>query len=202
MAGRDNAYSRLVFWLKILLPLAALVILSVMFLIARTIDPSRAIPFAKVDVTQIARDARISEPTYAGVTEGGSAVTLTASEVRPNAEGKGHSLAKDPTLSYTSPSGNVASAQAQTGILDQPGNLATMTGDVKIDTSNGYHVRAPHMEATLDKTRMDATGGIRATAPMGRITADSLTITPDKLAQKDYVLVFTGNVRLLYSPRR
>ncbi|MDE3120206.1 MAG: hypothetical protein KGK00_00410 [Paracoccaceae bacterium] len=200
MAGHDNAYSRVVFWLKILLPLAALVILSVMFLVARTIDPSRAIPFAKVDVTKIAREARISEPTYSGVTEGGSSVKFTASEVRPDAQTKGRSLATDPTLSYTSPSGNTASARSKSGLVDQPGNLATMTGDVTIDTSNDYHVSAPHMEATLDKTRLEATGGIRAEAPMGRITADKLTITPDKTAQKDYVLVFTGNVSLLYNP--
>ncbi len=64
MATYDNTYSRVVAWLKVLLPVIALVLLSTMFLISRTIDPSRAIPFANVDVEGMVRDQRISAPAF------------------------------------------------------------------------------------------------------------------------------------------
>ncbi|MBL9052753.1 MAG: hypothetical protein JNN02_03385, partial [Tabrizicola sp.] len=49
MAGTD-AHTRVVTWLKVLLPLAALAILSTLFLLADQINPDDALPFAEVDV--------------------------------------------------------------------------------------------------------------------------------------------------------
>ena len=75
---RGDTHSRLVGWLKLALPLAALVILSTLFLIADRIDPEAAIPYANVDVEDLARDPRMTTPSYAGLTSDGSALTLTA----------------------------------------------------------------------------------------------------------------------------
>lgn len=200
MAGYDNSYSRLIFWLKILLPLAALAILSTMFLVARTIDPSRAIPFAKVDVNKIAREARISEPNFAGVTQDGTAVTLTATEARPDPKSGNRTVATNPNLRFATPSGAVITAQAKTGEIDKPANLARMQGAVKIGTSSGYHATAALLSAALDKTRLEATGAIEARGPLGTITSDRLLVTQGKPGSKAYVLVFTGNVKLVYSP--
>ena len=49
-ARHDNLHSRLVYWLKITLPLVALMILSSVFLLSRSIRPEDAIPFAEVDI--------------------------------------------------------------------------------------------------------------------------------------------------------
>ncbi len=59
MATYDNTYSRVVAWLKILLPLLALAILSTLFLVARTIDPAQNIPYADVDIDEL--DARTAD---------------------------------------------------------------------------------------------------------------------------------------------
>ena len=51
-----NTYSTVVSWAKIILPLVALGLLSTLFLFSRTPDPNRAIPFAAVDVEELARE--------------------------------------------------------------------------------------------------------------------------------------------------
>jgi lipopolysaccharide export system protein LptC len=200
MAGRDNAYSRLVFWLKILLPLAALAILSTMFLVARTIDPSRAIPYAKVDVKSLARQPRITGPHYSSVTSDGSSLRISAAEARPEPLHPGRASATKVVATLTTPAGNTAVLRAQRGRIDMPGKLVSFDGKARVDTSDDYHVVAPHMEAALDKTRIEATGGVTATAPFGRITARRMKLTPDPAAPGSYDLVFNGGVKLVYDP--
>jgi lipopolysaccharide export system protein LptC len=84
-AGHENLHSRVVAWLKIILPLTALGILSTLFLFSRTIDPSDAIPYATVDVEERAREPRVTAPAYAGVTSDGARLSMTAAEARPGA---------------------------------------------------------------------------------------------------------------------
>lgn len=200
MAARDNAYSRLVFWLKILLPLAALAILSTMFLVAHTIDPSRAIPFAKVDVTRLARDSQVTEPHYTGVTSNGSSLSLTAETVVPRALSPGQADATKPTGKLVAPNGSTAMLRAETGAIDTPGNRVAFDGDVHVDTSQDYHATAPHMQAKLDSSELLATGGVTVTAPFGHITAPEMRMTADPAAPGSYVVVFNGGVKLIYLP--
>ena len=67
--GRDNLYSRLIAWLKVLLPLAALGIVAALFLTSRTIDPTAALTGAGIDVRELARDMRVRNPDYNTMTE-------------------------------------------------------------------------------------------------------------------------------------
>lgn len=200
MGGRDNAYSRLVYWLKILLPLAALAILSTMFLVAHTIDPSRAIPFAKVDVNALARDSRITNPSYSGVTADGSAVSVTAAVARPFPDQPGRATATDLTARIDSPGGSFATMRSATGVIDSPANRISLTGDVQLDTSTDYHIRAANLTAALNETRVEATGGVTANGPMVTLSANGMTLTPDAKNKTDYVLVFNGDVKLVYQP--
>ena len=83
ISGNDT-HSRMVFLLKVILPLAALAILSTLFLISRTIDPSAAIPYATVDVADRIREPRMTAPAYAGVTADGASLTVTADQASPD----------------------------------------------------------------------------------------------------------------------
>ena len=85
--ARADRHTRVVGWLKVALPPAALAILSTLFLVARRIDPEAALPYAEVDVEDLAREPRMTAPTYAGLTSDGAALTLSAKEARPVAEG-------------------------------------------------------------------------------------------------------------------
>ena len=94
MTRHDNLHSTVVAWLKVALPLLVLAILSTLFLVSRTIDPSDAIPFAEVDIQDRVREPRLTNPTWAGVTDDGAALTIAASEARPEQkDGTGASAA-------------------------------------------------------------------------------------------------------------
>ena len=107
MAGRAafDGWSRLVSWLKILLPLVALALLSTLFLVSNRINPEDAIPYAEVDVAERLREPRMTAPTYAGTTTDGSSLVVSAAEARPESEGVSGARAQDVVGKLTTPDG-------------------------------------------------------------------------------------------------
>ena len=75
--------TRTVRWLRVLLPLLALAMLSTLFLFSRGSDGESQIPYADVDAEAMARDPRLVAPEYAGVTPDGAQLTLRATEAAP-----------------------------------------------------------------------------------------------------------------------
>ena len=47
-----DRYSRMIVWLKVLLPLMALALLSTLFLLSRNVDPLASIPFAQAEIDE------------------------------------------------------------------------------------------------------------------------------------------------------
>ncbi len=196
-ADRD-LHSRVVSWAKILLPLAALGLLSTLFLFARAIDPEDAIPYANVDVEDRIREPRMTAPTYSGVTADGSALTVQAAEARPGTA-SGAATAAALTARLQTPDGVQTNLAAASGALDDAAGILSLMGDVRMTTSTGYSVESQAMTALLDRTGITSPGDIRATAPMGIITAKGMSLEQSQ-TPGDYVLVFKGRVRLIYTP--
>ena len=90
---KPDTHSRLIALLKVVLPLAALALLSSLFLVSRSINPDEAIPSSAVDVEDRLREPRMTQPTYSGVTQDGAALTLSASELRPRQDQPGSARA-------------------------------------------------------------------------------------------------------------
>jgi len=72
--------------MKILLPLAALGLLSTLFLLSRTVDPNQPIPVAEVGLEQRAQKQGASNATFTGVTDEGDLIKLNAEVARPDAK--------------------------------------------------------------------------------------------------------------------
>jgi lipopolysaccharide export system protein LptC len=197
MAIVRDTHSRVVAMAKIALPLLALAILSTLFMFARTIDPNDAIPYAEVDISERIREPRLTAPTYAGVTADGAALTVQASEARPDA-GTGAS-AQTLTARLDTPDGARTDVTATHLQFDDAAGMLAMDGGVTIATTSGYSITTDSMTARLDRTALTAPGPVQATAPAGVITAQGMTLTQGA-NPKDYVLVFKGRVKLLYTP--
>jgi len=140
MAVYDNSYSRFIAWAKILLPLIALAILSTLFLFSHQIDPTKAIPYAKVDVRELAREQRIGTPHYAGVTQDGAAVTIAATEAHPDPADPQHLLASNLTADIKTTAGTRIDLAATDGEIDPVGQTARLENGVDVRTSSGYHI--------------------------------------------------------------
>jgi len=199
MAAHDNIHSRLVAWLKVILPLAALALLSTLFLVSRGIAPEDALPYSEVDVEELAREPRLTAPRYAGVTLDGAALSVTAEVARPDTAEAGGASATALTARLETPDGVTTDIAASDGRIDTAAGLLTLTGDVRIAASSGYAITTGEMTAALDRTLLSAPGTVAATAPMGRIDAGAMQLTSQG---DDYVLVFKGGVKLVYEPRK
>lgn len=200
MNGHDNFHSTVVAWLKVALPLIALAILSTLFLVSRTIDPADAIPFAEVDIEDRVREPRLTNPTWAGVTDDGAALTIAADEARPERDGSAGSTASKLVVELQTPDGGVAKLVSAQGVLNTTTKRFTADGGVTITTSTGYELETETLTAALDRTSFVSDGAVQGTGPAGTITAGQMEITQESNGSDSYLLVFKKGVRLLYLP--
>ncbi len=193
----DNRYSRFVNWLKVLLPLAALALLSTLFLFARgPADPS-TIPFAEIEA--VARDQRLTSPAFSGVADDGSIIALSAQSAQP--EGGDGLIVAAPRARIDSLDGTRINIVAGFGQIIENGRGARLEEDVEIETSNGYTIETGGLTARLDTGRLETLGPVTAEAPYGELTAGRLVIeTPEGGGGQR--MLFTDGVDLIYRPQR
>lgn len=197
--ARADIHTRLVGWLKVVLPLAALAILSTLFLVARRIDPEAALPYAEVDVRDLAREPRMTAPTYAGTTSDGSSLTLSADIARPSTKDAPASAA-GLRMELASPDGSRSDLAAASARLDPESREIVLSGGVTMTTSSGYRLETAELAAKLDRTGLESRAPVTATGPVGEIRADGMVLRQDDQTPGAYVLVFNGGVRLVYRP--
>lgn len=200
-SGPENLHSRAVIWLKILLPLAALAILSTLFLVSNAPAPEDVIPYADVDVEDLLKEPRLTDAAYAGMTKDGAALTLRAGEALPGVAGTDNAgLARDLSGLLETPDGVATRLEAGEARLDQMANQIALRGGVIFSVSSGYELQFDQADISLDRTRVSARGGVAAQGPMGSLTAQTLEIMPAGTRPHHYLMVFNGGVRLVYQP--
>lgn len=199
MAVPDNSYSRVVAWLKILLPLTALGILSSLFLVSQ--------PQAPV-VTQLAPDQiasgefyqpHVTEPSLSGVTQNGSTYTLHAKRAVPNADGPDTLTLSEFAGTLTSADGLTVDISAPNGLIQSPNSKAILTNGVRLVTSDGYLVVTQELHADLANTTISSPVEIKGTGPVGSFSADQM-ILRQQYTDGSYELVFKGGVKVIYLP--
>lgn len=182
--------TRIVRWLRVLFPLAALVMLSVLFLFSRAGDPVAPMPQAGA----IPRDPRVVAPEYAGVTADGAVLSLRAAEAVPDQTA---GEARDLRLDWQRPDGLRAELTAPRAGLAE--GRIRLEGGVRMVTSSGWQLESPRIEAEMDRSRIAASDGVRARAPFGTLTARQLELAPDP-GRDASILKLSGDVRLIYQP--
>ncbi|ODT60685.1 MULTISPECIES: hypothetical protein [Paracoccus] len=187
--------TRIVRWLRVLLPLLALAMLSTMFLFSRESDVESRIPYAEVDAQAAARENRIVAPEYSGVTGDGAQLTLRAAQAAPGAAG---GVAGDLALDWQRPDGLRADLTAPQGGLTD--GTVRLEGGVRMTTSSGWQLDAPRIDAQTGSAVIEAQEGVAAEAPFGRITAGRMRLAPGPDGDGAAILNFSDGVRLIYQP--
>lgn len=198
MAAYDNPWSRFVGWLKVLLPLAALSLLSTVFLFARSNGPDTGIPYA--EIADIARDPRISDPAFAGIADDGSIVAINAQTIRPAPDAPGTFLINDLTMNIDATDGTRIVVTAGDGMLDATEEVARLDNLARVTTTSGFSMETTGLIADLGAGTVESTGPLEARAPFGTLTAGGMRIAagPDGAGAQ---MVFNQGVRLLYQPQ-
>jgi lipopolysaccharide export system protein LptC len=195
----ENFYSRLVAWLKILLPLAALGILSSVVFFARDADDQRTIPFVTQEGGPDTPGERVTQPEYVGVTADGAQITMHAEQVSP-VEGNTQLLdAWSLRSKIETVDGRVFDAAAPEARIDLEEGLAHFLGEVTVETSDGFTIVSENLDTRLDTTSAESDGPVSGTAPFGTLDAGRFSYTAR--AEGESLLVFNGGVKLIYQPR-
>lgn len=205
MARPDNPHSRLVFWLKIALPLVALALLSSMFLLARSPQRAAPPPVSPDELAALIREQRLRNPEYAGVTEDGAALRVSADLARAPGGGSAgeaapsEASAEGVAADYALPDGRHITILAGQALMDRAGGLLRMAGGVEIVTSTAWRLTTQALQAAMDRTRLMSDGTVEAEAPFGALTGGRMEIRREG---ESYLLLFTDGVKLIYQPRR
>lgn len=192
--------TRVVRLLRVVLPLAALALLSVLFLLGRkseTVEP--AIPYAQGSAEDLGRSPGIGSPEYTTVTPEGASVTLRAARA---ALGNGGA---DGGANGGTASALVLDWRARDGLMIELTSPFAQTqdttirleGGVRMALSSGWVMRGPSFEADTAADTLRADETVHVTAPFGELEAGTMLIHPSETGQ---VLELNEGVRLLYRP--
>jgi lipopolysaccharide export system protein LptC len=196
MLGDDNLYSQFVGFLKITLPLAALALMSTVFLFARAPTQDSAVPYAEIE--EIAREPRLSGAQISGVADDGSVIQLTAETARPLGDVL---LVETIFASIDAVDGIHIDIRAGQGEINNATRIARLTGLARVETSNGYEMETAGITANLTTGQITSDGALEIQAPFGSLTAGQMIIeTPEGTGGQ--VMLFQNGVRLVYTPQQ
>ena len=192
MAGAPDGWSRFVRLAKILLPTLALALLSALFLLARGDGGEAAIPYSDAEIDALAREQRLGAPDFAGTTEDGAAIRITAAQGRPDPREPSVLTAAGMSVLLQAPARDVA-LDAAIGRVDPASGLFELGGGLTVETSDGYRLNAAALEGRLDLTDLRSAGPVEGRGPIGEVSAGRLTLDDERMR-------FEDGVALVYRP--
>lgn len=195
-----DLYSRMVAIFKVLLPLAALALLSTLFLLSRSIDPTATIPFSQQDVSERVRGQQVTEPFFSGTTADGDDIVVHAALARPGGP-ESPAEAETITARIIMADGVRIVLGARRASVDMASDIATFSGDVRVSSTDGLVVRTEELVAALGKVEGRTTGVVRGTGPMGRFDAGRMEYAAKNRGEPLH-MVFKDGVKLIYQPKQ
>ncbi|MDE4062455.1 LPS export ABC transporter periplasmic protein LptC [Phaeobacter gallaeciensis] len=193
-----DRYSRTVAYLKVLLPLAALALLSTLFLISRGVDTEAVIPFAQKEIEERMRGQQVTRPFFSGTTAQGDEIMVMASVAQPNS-GSGGATATNLQAEIRMAEGGRMTLVSDSGAVHPDQGLARFSGNVKLTSADGMTVETELLETALDGVRAESPGPVHATGALGVLTAGQMLVTA-KTEGGPVQMVFKNRVKLVYDP--
>ena len=196
-----RTYTRIVRWMKFLLPVAAFGLVALIFLQGR--ERGSAIDlFTPAELARLGAGLRLEQPRFSGVTEGGEPFTVTAEWALPDSAMPEHVEFEKPEGDMTLEDGRKLHVTAEKGFLDRSAETLTLRGDVIIRSSDGYDLRTGTLEVDFGENRATAPGPVRGRSPDGEIDAGSMRVRAAGKKLRHAHIWFENDVRVLFIPER
>jgi lipopolysaccharide export system protein LptC len=195
-----DRYSRTVSFLKVALPLAALGLLSTLFLLGRTVETTQVVPFAEPEIRDRLLNQQVTEPHYAGVSADGDEITFVAATVTTPGALDGAKNAENVEATFNMANGTQIDVTSDVGFFDLSRDYASLTGAVVIETSRGYIVRSEQLYGKMSQLDLHSPDRVEGTMPGGDLTAGSMALTVENPGDPAHLL-FRGGVKLVYDPK-
>ncbi len=202
MARAEGTYSRVVAWMKILLPLVALGLLSTIFLFSKKSDPTEDLPIRTRAILEEKESEQASNATYSATMDDGALLTLRAATTRPDPDAADGLVASDFAAQMDMTDGSRINLSSPNAALDNEASTATLRGGVRIISSTGYTIETDTLKAATNRISAESEGTVTATAPEGTLTAGRMVITDQAESGGDDVqLLVTDGVKMIYEPQ-
>lgn len=196
-----DRYSRFIALMRVVLPLAALAILSTLFLLSRNTDLTAELPFAEAEIRERTRDRAVSDVLFSTVTGDGDEVTVSAATFAASRTNINQSDATELWAQIDLTNETRITMSSDTGIINLLDRAVDLNGNVQIITSTGYDIRSDAVNGVFaNGTRFETPGPVQAKLPMGTLDAGNLrfeALNGPNSAQ----FVFTNGVKLIYDPK-
>lgn len=199
MAFGALTYSRAIAWLKILLPLMALAILSTLFLLARPTYQEATLPFAQIEVEEKLRAQGITNPFFAGQTETGDAISMTAAFARPNPDALHLADTQNIDVMIEFIDGSHARFLAGQAQMNTRKQTVVMSQNVQITSSTGIKLAAQNLWIDLLNGSAETQDTVSGNAPFGTFQAGSMSLSTSE-AEGKARFRFDKGVKLVYTP--
>ncbi|MBE1297570.1 MAG: hypothetical protein GJ678_15320 [Rhodobacteraceae bacterium] len=196
-----DRYSRTVAYLKVLLPLTALALLSTLFLISRGIDTEAVIPFAQKEIEERMRGQQVTAPFFSGTTSQGDQIMVTASTARPGSSSGSGATANDLQAEIRMATGGQMTLASERGSVYPDQDRALFKGNVILTSSDGLVVETEELESALSAVSAESPGPVRATGPLGVLTAGQMLVRAESEGAP-VQLLFKNRVKLVYDPSK
>ena len=195
-----DGHSRRVQFLKVLLPLVAILMLSTVFLLSRTIETNVSVPFSQKDIDERLADQVVTNPNYRGTTRKGEEVQIEAIRATQGSEASVPTAAEfQGRLGLLG--GGIITLDSNTGTIRPDQNTATFVGDVVITSTDGIEITTELLNTALDEIRGDAPGQVNGTGIIGNFSAGGMTFGTEKNDGPVHI-IFTDGVKLIYEPEK
>lgn len=201
-AGGRMTYSHFVNTLKVVLSLLALALLSTLFLVQQKVGEGEStIPFADIELEKRLKGQQVTAPFFSGKTSQGHLVAFTAETAHPDENDAGQSEAKTMTAQIDLADGSRLSLASDRALIHNQSHNATLDGNVKIVSSNGYTINSETLISNMRELQIESPETVTGTGPAGDFTAGRMQIKNGKEDDEVY-LFFTKGVKLIYTPEK
>lgn len=196
-----RTYSRTVQWMKVVLPMSAILLIGLIFLVGR--DRFESTPTQQViNAAALGAGLKLENPRFAGVTSDGDPFVVTALSALPDGAMPDRIELEEPKAELRLDDGSSVNVESISGEMFREQELLNLEGEVILRTSDGYRADAPRVELDLEKRIAVLPQSVVATGPRGAIEADRLRIEQFGPDRNDVTALFTGNVRVTFTPEQ
>lgn len=198
---QPDLYSKWIQRLKVLLPIAALALLSTLFLLSRQIDPEAAIPFADTEIIDRLRDQQVTGPFFSGTTKDGDQISFSAEKLTTPDGQLNTNRAEKVLAKMQMTAGTEFRLSANSATFDLARDLAEIDGRASLTSSTGYTISSEKLTAKMSALFVQSQGPVVAKGPFGELRAGGMTLEkPDN--HKAAQLIFNDGVKLIYNPKK
>lgn len=200
LVGRPRLGSRHVSFLKVALPLVALILLGLVLAWPRLVPDPREFRLGtgggsgKITSTGEGETSRMLKPRFVGMDQSNQPFAVTA-DAATHAGSADRILLAEPKADVTTRDGSWVSVEAREGLYDRIKQTLGLRGEVSVFHDAGYEFHTA--AADIDMMAGTATGTVpvEGQGPFGHLTAEGFQIL-DKGAR----ILFTGKARVELRP--